>query len=84
MKQRPTLQDIQPGQTGIVSKLTCSGSMRRRLLDMGLVENTPVECVGASPHNDPKAYLIRGAVIALRSEDSRTILLKEDAHGAHS
>ena len=76
--------DIDPGQKGIVKELACSGSMRRRLLDIGLVENTLVECVGASPHRDPKAYLIRGAVIALRSEDSRNILLKEASHGTHS
>lgn len=83
MKQILTLQDIIPGQRGIVKDLTCSGSIRRRLLDIGLVENTAVECVGASPHGDPKAYLIRGAVIALRSEDSRNILLKEVSHGSH-
>lgn len=83
MEQRLTLLDIEPGQKGIVKELACSGSMRRRLLDIGLVENTSVECVGSSPHNDPKAYLIRGAVIALRSEDSRNILLKEDFYGTH-
>jgi Fe2+ transport system protein A len=49
--------------------------MRRRLLDIGLIENTCVECLGRSPCGDPAAYLIRGAVIALRSEDCRDILI---------
>ena len=43
--------------------------MRRRLQDIGLIEGTVVECVGKSPLGDPCAYVIRGAVIALRSED---------------
>ena len=57
--------------------LTANGSIRRRLLDIGLVEDTEVECLGKSPLGDPCAYLIRGAVIAIRSEDCRNILIYE-------
>lgn len=49
--------------------------MRRRLLDIGLIENTEVECLGRSPGGDPSAFLIRGAVIAIRSEDCGNILI---------
>jgi ferrous iron transport protein A len=49
--------------------------MRRRLLDIGLIENTDVECLGRSPGGDPTAFLIRGAVIAIRSEDCKNILI---------
>ena len=72
-----SLFDIKPGQRGIVHTLETEGAMRRRLLDIGLVENTLVECLGCSPSGDPSAYLIRGAVIAIRSEDSRNIRRKE-------
>lgn len=47
----------------------------RRLLDMGLIEGTRISCLQKSPAGDPVAYLIRGAVIALRSEDSSQILV---------
>ena len=53
-----------------------SGSMRRRLLDIGLIEGTDVECLQRSPAGDPVAYLIRGAVIALRAEDASQILVE--------
>ena len=69
------LNDVMPGQSARIKKLNSSGSTRRRLLDIGLVENTEVECLGRSPSGDPSAYLIRGAVIALRSEDCNNILL---------
>ena len=68
-----TLDILKPGQTGVVVKLNSVGSMRRRLLDIGLVEGTRVECLGKSPSGDPSAFLIRGAVIAIRSEDCRDI-----------
>ena len=72
-----SLADIRPGQRAVVRRLCTEGSMRRRLLDVGLVENTGVECVGRSPGGDPSAYLIRGAVIAIRSEDCKTIMVRK-------
>ena len=70
-----TLKDIAPGQSALVTALLATGSMRRRLLDIGLIENTQVECIGRSPLGDPSAFLIRGAVIALRGEDCENILV---------
>lgn len=75
MSQQLCLSDIKPGQHATVSSLQSTGSMRRRLLDIGLIENTEVECVGRSPGGDPTAFLIRGAVIAIRSEDCRDIFI---------
>lgn len=75
MNQSLSLNDINPGQRAVVSALQSTGSMRRRLLDIGLIENTEIECLGRSPGGDPSAFLIRGAVIAIRSEDCRDILV---------
>ena len=76
MNEHFCLNDIAPGQHAGVSRLQSTGSMRRRLLDIGLVENTDVECLGRSPGGDPSAFLIRGAVIAIRSEDCADILIR--------
>lgn len=64
------LNQVRPGERARVQTLETAGSMRRRLLDIGLVEGTEVECVGRSPGGDPAAYLIRGAVIAIRDTDA--------------
>ena len=69
------LTDVPEGKKGTVKQLLPSGSLRRRLLDIGLVEGTNVECLQKSPAGDPVAYLIRGAVIALRSEDASAVLV---------
>ena len=66
---------VPEGKTAVVRELRSTGSMRRRLLDIGLVEGTSIECLQKSPAGDPVAYLIRGAVIALRSEDSAAVLV---------
>lgn len=68
-----TMKDLEKGERARVSEVRAVGGMRRRLQDIGLIEGTEVECLHKSPAGDPVAYLIRGAVIALRSEDSDNI-----------
>ena len=70
-----TLTALNIGEMARVQKLSSTGGMRRRLQDIGLIEGTEVECVLKSPSGDPAAYQIRGAVIALRSEDSSNVLI---------
>lgn len=70
------LSDLKREQKAVVVKLNSRGSMRRRLQDIGIVEGTRVICVGKSPLGDPTAYLIKGAVIALREEDSGKIMVQ--------
>ena len=69
------MSGMQVGEIGQVERIEISGSMKRRFTDIGLIENTAVECVGHSPSGDPKAFLIRGAVIAIRDEDSNFVML---------
>lgn len=75
-----SLCDIDVGKTATVKKLLSVGSIRRRFLDIGIVPDTKVTCLMKSPGGDPTAYLIRGAVVAIRRKDAADILVKgEDA-----
>lgn len=67
------LTHLKEGQSGIVTEITTSGDMRRRFLDLGIIEGTCIKCIQKSPYGDPTAYNIRGALIALRKNDSETI-----------
>ena len=74
MQELIPLCRIDVGERVLVKRINVRGSMRRRFLDIGLVEDTSVECVGRSPSGDPSAYRIRGAVIAIREEDCIGVL----------
>ncbi len=63
------------GDRGVVTAMNVNGSIRRRLQDIGLYEGCELECVLKSPGGDPIAYNISGAIIAIRLEDCRGILL---------
>ncbi len=81
MKNYETLDRLAPGEVAAVERLDVEGDMRRRFLDLGLIENTVVECIGKSPGGDPTAYLIRGAVIAIRSKDCKGIRIRRIGNG---
>lgn len=71
-----TLNDLKVGERAVVKDLDTKGAMRRRLLDIGLCRGAEVECVGRSPMGDPSAYMICGAVIAIRDGDSRGVIVR--------
>ncbi len=71
------LSEINVGEKVIVCKINSSEKISRRLYDIGIIKGTVIECVGRSPLKDPSAYLVRGAVIALRSEDSENIIVRK-------
>lgn len=83
-----TLTDLAPGERARVVGLSpaCQGAQRRRLLDLGVVRGTVIEAALRSAAGDPVAYRIRGALIALRSEQASWIRIARDepAAGAES
>lgn len=75
MKKKKSLSSLSVGEEGVVDSLVCHTAIRRRFLDIGLIPGTTVLCYGKSPLGEPKAYLIRDKVIAIRKEDAEGILL---------
>lgn len=70
-----TLSQLAVGEHAYVVSILSNGRMRRRILDLGLTPNANIECVGRSPSGDPSAYLIRGAVVAIRAVDANNIIV---------
>lgn len=68
-----SLYDLPVGCKARVCDNQAEGEIKRRMLDIGLVTDTWVEALRVSPVGDPKAFRIRGAVIALRKEDASKI-----------
>lgn len=63
------LYDLEVGKIALVKRIN-SCDNERRLLDIGLIENTKVTSLYKSPFGKIKAYLIRGSVIAIRQNDA--------------
>ncbi len=67
------LSDAPIGSRCTVVRSDGRAAMKRRLMDLGLVEGTEVSPLFEGIFGNPRAYSIRGAVIALRREDTDRI-----------
>ena len=75
------LSELSEDEKCIVKSIDSDPDIRRRLQDMGLIPGTCVQCVFKSPYGDPTAYLIRGALVALREEDADNIIVCSEIGG---
>jgi len=76
------LSDLLPGETAVVRFLTDPAhDLAERLTDLGLTAGSAVTCTMKSPLGDPSAYLIRGAVIALRHADASIVAVRNREEG---
>lgn len=73
MEEETSLDKLPPDRRAVVQEVFAQGAQRRRLQELGFVPGAQVECVGTSPLGDPRAYQLRGTVIALRRRDARPV-----------
>jgi Fe2+ transport system protein FeoA len=67
------LHELKKGEKGRVVKIGGSGSIHRRLLDMGLVSGSEVEMERVAPLGDPIEIKVKGYNLSLRKEEAGSI-----------
>ena len=73
-----TLDQLKPGQSGVILTVGGEGPLRCRLLDMGLIPRTRVTLQKVAPMGDPIEIRVRGYELTLRVDDARKIEVRED------
>ncbi|MCL2030354.1 MAG: ferrous iron transport protein A [Oscillospiraceae bacterium] len=74
-----SLACLAAGECARVRAVVSEDAMRRRLMELGFVEGTRVRCALRGPPGGPAAYWVRGAMIALRRADARSIWVSADS-----
>lgn len=67
------LVDVDVGEIVKVEKNSAQSHLKERFLALGLTKGADVEVLRKGPKNNLTVYRIRGAMIALRNEESRFI-----------
>ena len=70
------LSQLPLNKNGRIDKIECDEGIKRRLLDMGLVKGTEITPILISSYGDPRAFLVRGTIIAIREEDAKNIKIE--------
>lgn len=68
-----TLDQIKPGNGGVIVSVGGEGALRRRLLDMGITPKTTVFVRKVAPMGDPMELCLRGYMLSIRKEDAAKI-----------
>jgi len=68
-----TLGDLKTGQSGIILKISVSGALKRRLMDMGVVPGADVCVEKVAPLGDPIEVRIKNYALSLRRGEARQI-----------
>ncbi len=71
------LSDVKLGEKVKICDILSDESMKRRLMDIGMIPGTIIECTLCSPFGEPYAYDIRGSLMALRCEDTQKIMVSD-------
>jgi len=74
--QNITLDEMKAGESARIGLMSTSGSMRRRMQDIGFLDGVMIKCLFRGAAGEPAAFLISGAVIALRREEMRSIFIQ--------
>jgi len=78
MKKIIKMRQMSDNQKGIIRKVSGTGDMGRRIREMGLVKDTPIQIQGRAPLKDPVAVKIRDYVLTLRNNEAGNILVEVD------
>ncbi len=68
-----TLREIHCGETVKVRRLSGSGPVKRRIMDMGITKGVEVFVRKVAPLGDPVEVTVRGYELSLRKADAEMI-----------
>ena len=68
-----TLREVAPGNKVKVHKLTGTGPVKRRIMDMGITKGVEVFVRKVAPLGDPVEITVRGYELSLRKADAEMI-----------
>jgi ferrous iron transport protein A len=79
MKKIIKMREMSDNQKGIIKKVYAYGEMGRRIREMGLIPEVPIQIQGRAPLKDPVAVKVRDFTLTLRNNEANLILVEVEA-----
>ena len=73
-----TLDQLKVGKSAVIPAVGGEGTLRCRLLDMGLIPKTEVTLQKIAPLGDPIEIRVRGYELTIRLDDAKKITVQTD------
>ena len=72
-----TLDQLQPGERATIVEIGGDDKAADRLMEMGLVEGTPLQVIRFAPLGDPIEIEIRGYHLTLRRAEAAQVVVEK-------
>ena len=76
---RRSLEDLRPGEEGILDRLEVPGEIAKRLMELGFLPGHRITRACSAPGGDPRVFRVDGSEIALRRETASHLHLRDTA-----
>lgn len=70
-----TLKDVSVGETVTVNKVSVSGAVKRRIMDMGITKGVAITVRKVAPLGDPLELKVRDYSVSIRKADAENIFV---------
>lgn len=67
------LEDLNIGETATIVKVEGSGSLRRRIMDLGMTKGCQVKMIRVAPLGDPIEVELRGYRLTVRKSEASIV-----------
>lgn len=70
------LNELKPGETGIIEEIEGEEELRLRLLELGFTRGNRVTVLFESPFSDPVSYQVGKSIVGLRRSEASHIIVR--------
>lgn len=78
-----TLNNLNLEETAYIIENNIKNENKKLLTNLGITKNTKIKHLYKSPLNDPKAYLVKNIILAIRDEDAQNIIILRNENGSY-
>ncbi|RKY37169.1 MAG: hypothetical protein DRP78_01850 [Candidatus Omnitrophota bacterium] len=71
-----TLSQLSPGDQAKVVKVAGAGLLKRKILDMGIINGVDIKVERVAPLGDPIEIMVRGYHLSLRKQEAVNIYVE--------
>lgn len=70
-----SLNELRPGETGIIRRILANSGLKKRLLQMEFVPGEKVSLIEYAPLGDPIRFIVKGYHLSLRKGEAQNIII---------
>ena len=78
-----TLNNLNIDEEALVLENNVESSNKQNLINLGVGKGNKIKCLYVAPFKNPKAYIIKNVMLAIRDEDSKKIMIARKKNGSY-